>query len=93
MDGWAMRARKVCIFCEVLIDAIPMPIYYKDIQGIYRGCNKTFETMFGLSEEDIIGKTVSDIWPKELADIYHKMDQGAIQPSGNTGLRLHVSFC
>ncbi len=89
-------------FLQVLIDAIPMPIYYKDIQGIYRGCNKTFETMLGLSDEDIIGKIASDIYPKELADIYHKMDQElfshpGIQVFDSTfrladGLNHNVSF-
>ena len=61
-------------FLQVLIDAIPTPIYYKNLEGIYRGCNRAYETMLGLSKEDIIGKTAFDVWPKELADIYHQMD-------------------
>jgi diguanylate cyclase (GGDEF)-like protein/PAS domain S-box-containing protein len=79
-------------FLQVLIDAIPMAIYYKDIQGIYGGCNKTFETMFGLSDEGIIGKTVSDIWPKELADIYHKMDQELFSHPGIQVFDSRVRF-
>ena len=61
-------------FLQALIDAIPTPIYYKDLEGIYQGCNKAFETMLGLSKEDIIGKTAFDVWPKEFADRYHQMD-------------------
>jgi diguanylate cyclase (GGDEF)-like protein/PAS domain S-box-containing protein len=69
-------------FLQVLIDAIPTPIYCQDLQGIYRGCNKMFETMFGLSNEGIIGKTGSDLWPKELADAHHKMDQQLFKHPG-----------
>jgi diguanylate cyclase (GGDEF)-like protein/PAS domain S-box-containing protein len=61
-------------FLQILINALPTPVYYKDFEGIYQGCNKAFETAIGLSNEDIAGKTAYDVWPKELADTYHQMD-------------------
>ncbi len=61
-------------FLQSLVDTIPTPIFYKDTRGIYTGCNKSFEKYLGLSKEAIIGKTVYEVSPKKLADMYRKMD-------------------
>ncbi len=61
-------------FLQTLIDTLPHPIFYKDTQGRYLGCNQAFEHYIGLSKEKLVGKTVFDIAPKELADIYHNAD-------------------
>jgi PAS domain S-box-containing protein len=39
-----------------VIDAIPHPIFYKDIEGRYEGINKAFINAVGLKEDEIIGK-------------------------------------
>ncbi len=61
-------------FCQLLIDSIPIPIFFKDTRGVYLGCNVAFEKFVGLAKSDIIGKSVYDIAPKELADVYHEKD-------------------
>lgn len=61
-------------FMQTLIDTIPSPIFYKDINFVYQGCNKAFCSLLGLNKEDVIGKTVHDLFPRELADIYHEKD-------------------
>ena len=61
-------------FLQTLIDTLPHPIFYKDTQGRYLGCNQAFEQYIGLSKEKLVGQTVFEIAPKELADIYHKAD-------------------
>lgn len=61
-------------FLQVLLDAIPVPVYYKDVQERYIGCNDAFEKYLGRSREEIIGRNAYDINPKELADIYHQAD-------------------
>lgn len=58
-----------------LLNAIPIPVFYKDTNGCYTGMNKAFSDLFNLLEKDIIGKSVFDIHPKELALIYHEKDQ------------------
>ncbi|MCL4536182.1 MAG: ATP-binding protein [Nitrospirae bacterium] len=62
-------------FMQILIDAIPAPIFYKNTEGKYLGCNRTFEECVGLPKEKTIGKTVYDIAPGKLADIYHEKDE------------------
>lgn len=66
-------------FLQHLINTIPYPIFYKDINLKYLGCNKFFEEFIGLSKDEIIGKTVYEISPPDLADIYQKMDKDLIK--------------
>ena len=47
-------------FLKILMDTIPIPMYFKDEKGAYKGCNISFENWFGIKREDIIGKN-SDI--------------------------------
>jgi PAS domain S-box-containing protein len=61
-------------FQQTLIDTIPSPIFYKDTEGKYLGCNAAFESFIGLCKADIIGKTVYETHPKDLADIYYEAD-------------------
>jgi PAS domain S-box-containing protein len=45
-------------FLQQLIDAIPIPIFFKDTELRYRTCNKAFAEMLGRSREETIGETV-----------------------------------
>jgi len=69
-------------FLQHLIDTIPNPIFYKDINGIYLGCNSAFEQYLGLSKEKIIGKSVYEVAPHELADKYKEMDLALFNTPG-----------
>jgi PAS domain-containing protein len=44
------KEEKLEHFLQVLIDAIPVPIFYKDMQGRYLGCNREFERYIGLTQ-------------------------------------------
>jgi len=61
-------------FQQNLIDSIPVPVYFKDIDLNYLGCNRAFEEGLGYEKKHIIGKTVHDILPKKLAMIHHQRD-------------------
>jgi len=69
-------------FLQSLIDAIPNPIFYKDVNGVYRGCNRAFaEEVLGIPKDQIVGKTVFDlpeIFPSEVAATYHERDMDLI---------------
>jgi PAS domain S-box-containing protein len=69
-------------FLQHLIDTIPNPIFYKDLNGIYQGCNSAFEKYLGLSKDEIIGRSVYDIFPPDLADKYREMDQALFNAPG-----------
>ncbi len=62
-------------FLSTLMDTLPISIFYKDVEGKYLGCNIQFEEYIGTARSDLIGKTVHEIFPKDLADIYKAADQ------------------
>jgi len=61
-------------FTQTLLKAIPIPIFYKDQQGRYLGCNPAFSQITGVSQQTLKGKTVRDLWPGEQAELFHKKD-------------------
>ena len=69
-------------FLQQLIDAMPNPIFYKNTKGVYLGCNRAFETSTGLTKEKIVGKTVYELYDKDLADIYYEADNKLFQNPG-----------
>lgn len=62
-------------FLQTLIDAIPNPVFYKDINGLYQGCNSSFEEIWGLSREEIVGKTDYEIFTRQQAEIFDRDDR------------------
>ncbi len=78
-------------FLNILLETIPIPVFYKDRQGRYLGFNKTFETLFGFTRESLIGKTVFDVYPDELAQVYYAMDNQLFNHGGEQVYESH--FC
>ncbi|WP_319580324.1 PAS domain S-box protein [uncultured Methanospirillum sp.] len=60
---------------EALKDAIPLPVFSRDISGVYNDCNTAFEELLGLSRSDIVGKTNHDIFPSDVAEHCGHMDE------------------
>ncbi len=54
-------------FDKVLLDTIPNPIYYKNTDGKFLGCNLGFASLVNKNRNEIIGKTVFDFFPIEIA--------------------------
>lgn len=57
-------------FLKVLINTIPSPVFYKNAAGKYLGCNQAFLNVFGVSEAEVIGKTLFDLGQQELAELF-----------------------
>lgn len=68
---------------QKIIDALPIPIFYRDNQGVYKACNLAQEKLLGLPKSQIIGKTVFDVQPYEIAEIYAKRDQELFDSPGD----------
>ena len=69
-------------FLNNLLDALPLPVFYKDTAGRYLGVNKAFEIWHGRTNQEIVGKKVWDIAPPELAQGYHDKDQAVLCGQG-----------
>jgi PAS domain S-box-containing protein len=74
--------RKSEAFLNMLLETIPIPVFFKDREGRYLGFNKAFETFFGTRKEQIIGSSVFDISPPELANVYHAKDIELLEKPG-----------
>ncbi len=69
-------------FIAQLIEAIPSPLFFKDEHARYLGCNKAFEAFLGLSRREIVGRTVFELSPPELAERYHAADRALFDHPG-----------
>jgi len=76
------RVDEQCHFLSQLLDSIPSPIFYKDAAGIYRGCNRAFESFLGKPKDQIVGKDAYDVAPTELADQYREKDASLFRKPG-----------
>ncbi len=66
--------RSLLDFRQTLIDSIPNPVFYKDVEGKYIGCNEAFAALVGLPKEDVVGRSVFEVVPKDLADLWREKD-------------------
>ncbi|HJV35269.1 sensor domain-containing diguanylate cyclase [Geomonas sp.] len=62
-------------FIQVLIDTLPTPIFYNDSRGLYLGCNKAFEEQIGMKRGEIVNKSIFEILPPDLAQLYSRGEQ------------------
>lgn len=69
-------------YLRTLADVVPVPMFSKDEAGRYLGCNKTFERYLGCTRQEIVGKSVYDLAPKEKAEIYYAKDQELFSQGG-----------
>jgi len=62
---------------QQLIEALPIPIFFKGTDGRYLGVNKAWEDYFATPREAFVGKTVHDLYPDDpdIAARLHAMDQ------------------
>ncbi len=57
------------------LDSIYDLVFFKDIHGVYRGCNKNFAELLNLPKEQILGRNDYDLYTNEIADIFVSKDQ------------------
>lgn len=78
-------------FTNSLLQALPIPVFYKDKEGRYIGCNKAFEEFTGKNEEQIKNKTVFELWKTNLSNKYHQKDIELIEQGGKQHYEFNVS--
>ena len=80
---WAEKSlRETSAFLDTLIEAIPLPIFYKDTDGLFSGFNKAFEEFYGKPRQELVGKSTFDIYPEELAKVYYAKDNELFRNPG-----------
>ena len=64
---------------QLILDHIPLPVYWKDNSSRYLGCNGEFAKIAGLTDpSELIGKTDYELPWKDIADVYIQNDSEII---------------
>lgn len=71
-----LKAKQALFFG--LIQSVPDLIFYKDLNGVYLGCNEAFLTFLGKTREELIGKSDEAFYPPEIAANFRESDLRAI---------------
>ena len=77
-------------FLQLLMDTIVNPVFYKDREGRFLGCNIAFANYIGLPREQIIGKTVNEILSPESAALITSKDHELFQNPGTQVYESHI---
>ena len=78
-------------FMNTLIDTIPNPVFYKDHEGLFLGCNVAYARTLGLPKEKILGRRLVDLDSSisdDMAEHFHRQDMLLIR---NPGIQTHES--
>ncbi len=61
------------------LDSLNDLVFFKDIHGVYRGCNQAFSNLLDVPKNKIIGKNDFELYPDDIAKIFRSMDEGIRQ--------------
>jgi PAS domain S-box-containing protein len=78
-------------FFEEFMENSPMPAWVTDRNGIMHYMNQAYLSSFGFSKEDI-GKSISEIYPEELANTYLEVNKKVFATEGIIERIEKVSF-
>lgn len=67
---------------QAVLDALPTPVFFKDRAGRYQGCNRAFAELTGKAMDELVGRSVFELWPPELAQAYYDADEALMAGSG-----------
>lgn len=81
--GVEEKLRKSEIKYRTLLENLPQRIIYKDINSVYISCNENFAMDMKMRPAEIVGRTDYDLFPRELAEGYRKVDKEVLR-SGRT---------
>lgn len=80
------KLRSYLQLMDTLMNTISNPIYFKDADGVYQGCNNVFaKQILGLTRDRIIGKRPLELpqqIPVELASAYQREERKMIEKAG-----------
>ncbi|MHB0995017.1 MAG: PAS domain-containing protein [Elusimicrobiales bacterium] len=69
-------------FVETLLATLPVPVFYKDVEGRYTGFNDAFLAFTGRTREELLGKTVFAAAAREIAQRYKDKDDELLVSGG-----------
>ncbi|MCG2586082.1 PAS domain S-box protein [Massilia sp. TS11] len=77
-------------FVAALIEAIPLPLYVKDLAGRYLRLNKAFGEFFGVDAEAYLGKTAHELIGAEAAAEQQPRDTALLTAGGKQSYEAQI---
>lgn len=71
------------LLLEAMLNAIPAPVFYKDVQGCYLNCNPAFLELMQLPREKVIGTDIGDVTIKSHAEWVKEKDVALLLTGGS----------
>ena len=84
------RERANELILKNVLDHSSTVVFIKDTDGKYLLINKRYEKLFGITNEEIIGKTDFDVFPADAAEQFRAKDLKAIEAGGPIEEEEHV---
>ncbi len=73
-----------------LLDNIPDPIWFKNLEGVYISCNTAFARMLGKTEDQVVGFPEDQLVRRELSEAFRFNDQLALKNSQLHRYEQHI---
>jgi len=81
-EALAQRLREHLNFAEQFVNAIPSPVFLKDHEGRYVDINAAFETFFGVTRAELLGRRSIDGTPEDI-DSHSRFDAELLAEGGS----------
>jgi len=78
-------------FLKKLIESIPMPMYVKDIDGVFVECNERFCKLTGQHREAIIGHKLNSFFDKRATKEIKKAEMALLKDGGHREFELSIT--
>lgn len=75
------------LFLHSMMDAVPLPVFYRSRDGVYQGCNRAFEKFFGIKSSELVGREILCVSNEGQARTIQEMESALL--SGESGTREH----
>jgi len=81
-------------FQQLLMDSVPIPLFYKDGETRFQGFNKAYEEIFGIDSTQLIGLKVTDLdyLPEEDRRNYQAEDEEIIKQQKTIKREMQMPF-
>jgi len=77
---------------QELIEALPIPVFFKARDGRYLGVNRAWEDFFGVARSEMVGHAVRDLYPQapEIAQRHVAMDEQLWKRPGTQSYEMRL---
>ena len=75
-----------------VLDRIPQPVFYRDADGVYLGCNAAFEELCNQPREEIVGHRTGDLQHEGLAELCERTDAEVLRTGERRTMEATVTL-